>query len=311
MSTKKEIEKILNGEIPVTSNILIELIYSHGSINKNLPKKECYDLSKLDTSEITNMDNLFNEILFDGDISNWNTSNVTSMEGIFFNATIFNGNISQWDVSKVTSMKKMFLGAEKFNQNIGDWDISNVTSVNSMFYYAHSFNQSIGNWNTSKVISMDSIFYNAIEFNQPLNWNTSNVTNMSYMFYKAKSFEQPLKFDLSKIKTMEFAFEEALKFQEKYNNNNPLPKDTIKAIEWVNNNKEIMNFISINNKINNNQKSFDNLIKEKNIQIDSPLYKELLDLYNNTQDKLKNDLNLNEDIKKEVVEIATNDFLFR
>ena len=50
---------------------------------------------------------------------------------------------------------------------------------------------------------------------------------------------------------------------------------------------------------------FEQLIKEKNIPIDSKLYKELLSVYNQTQDKLKQDL---EELKSKVVDIATKDF---
>ena len=43
-------------------------------------------------------------------------SNVTNMEGMFFEATSFNQPLNKWNVSKVTSMSGMFYDAESFNQ---------------------------------------------------------------------------------------------------------------------------------------------------------------------------------------------------
>ena len=41
---------------------------------------------------------------FNHNLSNWNISKITSLEGIFLNAASFNGNISSWDISNVTNM---------------------------------------------------------------------------------------------------------------------------------------------------------------------------------------------------------------
>ena len=43
---------------------------------------------------------MFSESQFNGDISNWDVSNVTNMIGMFYNSQ-FNGDISNWDVSNV------------------------------------------------------------------------------------------------------------------------------------------------------------------------------------------------------------------
>ena len=111
-----------------------------------------------------------------GHISLWNTSNVTDMSKMFYNATDFNEDISLWDTSNVTNMCGMFWCAIKFNQDIGGWDTSNVTNM-SMFNYATNFNQDIGRWNTSNVTNMTYMFLCAKEFNQDyiINWDISKV----------------------------------------------------------------------------------------------------------------------------------------
>ena len=42
---------------------------------------------------------------FNSNISQWNTSNVTDMSGMFCGATAFNQDLSKWNVDKVTQHK--------------------------------------------------------------------------------------------------------------------------------------------------------------------------------------------------------------
>jgi surface protein len=86
----------------------------------------------------------------------------------------FNQNISQWNVSNVTNMQGVFLGSLAFNQPIGDWDVSNVTNMNRMFDEAISFNQDISNWCVTNIPSEPTDFSNnspLTESNKPV-WGT-------------------------------------------------------------------------------------------------------------------------------------------
>ena len=106
-------------------------------------------------------------------------------------AIIKYGHISLWNTSNVTNMNKLFYDAKKFNKDIGGWDTSNVTDMNNMFYGASNFYHDIGDWNTSNVTNMIYMFSGAKEFNQDIGkWDTSNVTNMNYMFSVASNFIQ-------------------------------------------------------------------------------------------------------------------------
>ena len=81
-------------------------------------------------------------IQFNQDISQWNTSSVTSMNSMFFNNHDFNQDINQWDVSNVTVMNYMFAigggswGSQPFpfNQNLNNWNVDNVTECTSFSY---------------------------------------------------------------------------------------------------------------------------------------------------------------------------------
>ena len=72
---------------------------------------------------------MFSESQFNGDISNWDLSNVTNM-GFMFSESQFNGDISNWDVSNVTNMIGMFYKSQ-FNGDISKWDVSNVIDCRS------------------------------------------------------------------------------------------------------------------------------------------------------------------------------------
>ena len=265
MSTKKE--KLLSGEMPITRENLLVLVNSWGRLGSfnakasnnqmlmidkceatqseqtEFVRKECYDLSKLDVSEITDMSSIFRQSNFNGNISNWNTSNVTDMEWMFFNAKSFNQYIGKWDTSKVTSMEGIFDYAESFNQAI-NFDTSNVVKMSYMFCNARSFNQEL-NFNTSKVTNMNYMFYNTIKFNQPLNFDTSNVISMEGMFYKTNIFNQPIIFDISKATIMSYMFEKTKAFLDKYNKGESFPLDTKEIKKWFNINRDKMNEIDI------------------------------------------------------------------
>ena len=128
-----------------------------------------------------------------GDINTWNTSNVTDMSYLFFDAEKFNCKISEWDTSNVTDMNHIFCCATQFNQDIGKWNTCKITDMKYMFHNALVFNQDISKWSTYNVVNMSHMFHNALVFNQDItNWNTSNVYDMECMFHNAKLFNQDI-----------------------------------------------------------------------------------------------------------------------
>ena len=175
------------------------------------------DISKWDTSNVTNMRYMFNFAeLFNQSIGDWDVSKVTDMCYMFYEAHNFNQPIGDWDVSSVTDMTRMFDNAYKFNKDISKWDVSGVTNMSCMFFYAYDFNQSIGSWDVSSVTNMQGMFYHAEEFNQPIGgWNVSNVTTMREMFCYAYKFNQPIgKWNVSSVIDMSEMFYEASDFNQ-------------------------------------------------------------------------------------------------
>ena len=139
------------------------------------------DFTNLDTSKVTDMNDMFYQAGYNSSVTsftltglnNWDTSNVTDMSNMFketgYRATTFNtGDLSNWDTSKVTDMSAMFFwtGNSASTFDIGD----------------------LSNWDTSKVTNMQFMFNQAgyrattFEIGNLSNWDTSSVTDISYMF---------------------------------------------------------------------------------------------------------------------------------
>ncbi|MGO4919194.1 BspA family leucine-rich repeat surface protein [Maribacter spongiicola] len=173
-----------------------------------------------DLNLVTDMSEMFEGAhLFNGNLNNWNVSNITNMESTFKGTYIFNEPLNTWDVSNVTNMTSMFYSAREFDQPINSWNTGNVTNMGSMFYDAEAFNQPL-DWDVSKVTSMYGMFGSTELFNQNINdWDTSSVTNMSSMFRSAEAFNQPLNdWNVSSVTTMNYMFNNAEIFNQPLNN---------------------------------------------------------------------------------------------
>ena len=176
-----------------------ELVHIIADIKQQLYKDKVYafNLNWLDISNVTMLDQLFNVGTFNRqyifwDVSDWDTSHVTSMAGTF-NRCKDICDLSKWDTSKVTSMVNMFYECSTFNGNISNWDVSKVTRFDSMFYGCSSFNQDISNWDISSADILSYMFYNCIKFNQPIQkWNITKNMDISYLLYGCTSFDQDL-----------------------------------------------------------------------------------------------------------------------
>ena len=188
------------------------------------------DISGWNTAAVTNIHGMFDQckdfnVAGTQDLSTWNTAAVKDMRDAFRDAEKFNGDISTWNTKNVTLMAGLFNGARSFNGDISKWNTTNVTNMMFMFTNAVKFNGDISNWDTAKVTNMDRMFTNAQEFNQNINtlgksWNTSAVASMERMFQGALKFNGAISnWDTAKITNMSGMFTNAQAFNQDINTN--------------------------------------------------------------------------------------------
>jgi len=122
----------------------------------------------------------------DMDISNWNVSNITTMEGMFHNATLpSNLDLSSWNTSAVTNMSHMFHNTNiPSSIGINSWDVSSVKTMYRIFASAtipSGFD--ISNWDVSGIMNISSIF-DSTNIPAGINlssWDVSNANDVIYM----------------------------------------------------------------------------------------------------------------------------------
>jgi surface protein len=147
----------------------------------------CYNLDLSSVSDtlnltgVTALNNLFDyctSLTTVNNINSWDTSAVTSMQGMFANCSSFNQALS-FDTSAITTMNDMFTGCSVFNQSLS-FNTSAVTDMAGMFRDATAFNQNISSWNTGAVTNMEQMFRDAPAFNQNIGtWNIAKVVTFT------------------------------------------------------------------------------------------------------------------------------------
>ena len=95
---------------------------------------------------------------FNGDISNWDTSNIENFNDLFRDCKNFNCDLSNWDTSNAKLMSSTFLGCKKFNQDISGWDYSHVKNMNSFLQDAESFDQDMSKINIKENVNCVGAF---------------------------------------------------------------------------------------------------------------------------------------------------------
>ena len=150
-------------------------------------------LKSLDTSKVTNMDNMFYQCENLTSIPQLDTSKVTNMSSMFYYCTRLT-TIPQIDTSKVTNMDSMFCHCQNLT-TIPQLDTSKVTNMPYMFLHCYNLT-SIPLLDTSNVTNMQSMFNMCSNLTSIPQLDTSKVTDMSYMFYSCSKLE---KIDITKL----------------------------------------------------------------------------------------------------------------
>ena len=122
-----------------------------------------------------------------GHISTWDVGDVTDFSYVF-SSFDFNDDITNWDVSSATNMNGMFQYATAFNQDLSNWDISSVTDMRYMFQEATAFNQQLC-WPNLNIDYDDDQTLNSEYYSQGSQYGYGNPdyeggnVKVFYMFY--------------------------------------------------------------------------------------------------------------------------------
>lgn len=143
-------------------------------------------IEHLNTSETTSMEGMFYGCVVKNNmnLSAHNTSKVKNMSNMFYNAQIPSVSLSGLDCSEVTDMEAMFMNASISQIDLAGLRTSKLTNMESMFEGCQiKDNLDLSGFNTEKVTSMSSLFKNCTATDICLtSFKTSNVTDMSSMF---------------------------------------------------------------------------------------------------------------------------------
>ncbi len=185
------------------------------------------NIELLNTEDVTNMKCLFSNMgrtMTTLDLgNNFDTSNVTNMEGMFYWTGIGKTFTSlklgnKFDTSNVTDMKRMFMSTGTggiTTLDLGEkFDTSNVTDMQFMFSDMYALKTlNLGDkFDTSNVTNMQRMFYAntaLTELKLGNKFDTSNVTNMQRMFYGCRALTTlnlGYKFDTRKVTDMSSMF---------------------------------------------------------------------------------------------------------
>ena len=173
------------------------------------------DVSKFDTSQVTDMENMFFDCmgLTSLDVSKFDTSEVTNMSSMFLYCNSLTSlDLRNFDTSKVTNMENMFSYCSSLTSlNVSKFDTSNVTNMYQMFYDCSSLTSlDLSNFNTPKVTSMNDMFHSCSRLTSldVSKFDTSKVTDMRNMFYDCSSLTSldVSNFDTSNVTSMSYMF---------------------------------------------------------------------------------------------------------
>ena len=174
------------------------------------------NLTGFDTSNAEDMSYMFGCYAYNPslsidpiDLSNFNTSKVTNMQGMFKGSYLPSIDIRHFDTSNVTDMSYMFAELRKVTSlDLSGLDVRKVSNIQYIFsstqYQLTSL--SLAGWDLRSITDMYGLFTNMTNLTHLdlHNFKTTNVTNMAGMFgYIKKLANLDLSsFDTSKVTNM-------------------------------------------------------------------------------------------------------------
>ena len=179
-------------------------MFSRNSNENKIGNIKDLDISNFDTSKVTQMSGMFSGMssLTSLDLSNFNTSKVWDMDSMFSGmSSLTSLDLSNFDTSRVAYMRWMFSGMSSLTSfkfsHFGHFYVE----MDGMFSGMSSLTSlDLSNFDTSAATSMRVMFsdMSSLTSLDLSSFNTSNVTDMEGMFYNVSSLTS---LDLSNLDT--------------------------------------------------------------------------------------------------------------
>ena len=212
-------------EVKGINKIITDKILDLNSIFQGCQELEYLDLSNCSTRNVKSMAFMFNGCSKLNKIIGLNkliTNKVRDMKAMFCKCKELEYlDISNFDTSNVTDVSGMFSGCNKLKEIIGinNFSSNNVINMQGLFQACHNIEYlSLSNFNTHNVTDMSFMFnecYKLKEIKDINKFNTSKVRDMKAMFRKCKELENLdlSNFNTSNVTNMEFMFYECDKLK--------------------------------------------------------------------------------------------------
>lgn len=146
----------------------------------------------IDTSILTDIRQLFQNLktLKYVDVSNWDTSNNTTLYYTFSNSGLEDIDVSNWDVGKVTSLECAFQGTKIKTLNANNWNVGKVTTLFSCFLNCIFLEHlDLSNWRFDNPINLQRAFKNCTSLKYA-NLKNFSATDAWEMFDNCTSLEE-------------------------------------------------------------------------------------------------------------------------
>ena len=151
-------------------------------------KADSLDLSLFDTSNVTNMEGMFENCRAQSiNLASFNTSNVNDMNYMFYKCQAQSLDLSSFDTSNVTKMYAMFFGYSGQSLNLSSFNTSSVINMDGMFSHCKMKSLDLSSFDTSNVVFMCGMFsWCEIQSLNISSFNIGQGTNMADMFSRCK-----------------------------------------------------------------------------------------------------------------------------
>ena len=176
-------------------------------------------ITNLDTSNVEDMSYMFAASPYEQsitadpiDLSGFNTSKVTNMQGMFSGSHFPFIDIRHFDTSNVTNMESMFADLHKVTSlDLSGLNVKKVSNIQYIFSSNDLQSLNLSGWELDSITNM-SFMFNGLKQLISLNltaFTTKNVTNMSYMFFGTKKLANLnlSSFDTSNVTNMAGMFQ--------------------------------------------------------------------------------------------------------